>query len=289
MSTAYLNGDWMQLEDARVSPMDRGFLFGDGVYEVIPVHGRIPFFLDRHLSRLGNSLDMTGIPNPMDEAQWRETIERLIASQDYDDQAVYLQVTRGGARRRAHVFPDAAVPTVFMMSRVIDPALADRQMKATTAEDRRWLNCHIKSVALLGSVLAAQQAKEAGCDEAILFRDGLTTECSASNVLAYRNGTLVSPVRDNRILPGITLALTLELAGHLGIAVEERDLPESELRSADEIWITSSTHDIARCIELDGKPFGPDRPGEAFIRICKAFGLLKGMTNPNLEAAASRC
>ena len=284
MGNAYLNGKWMPLEEITVSPLDRGFLFGDGVYEVIPVYGGVPFFLGRHLKRLERSLAAIRIPQPMDAEGWRKTIGEQVSRQDFDTQAVYLQVTRGVAPRK-HCFPAPDTsPTVFMMSSPLEPfekELEGRRVKLTTGQDRRWLNCDVKSVSLLGAVLAAQQAKEAECDEIILFRDGMTTECSASNVLVVKDGVIVSPVRDHRILPGITLGVTLDLARKLGVPVEERDIPEAELRAADEIWVTSSTKEITTCRELDGKPFGPDRPSELFALMSGEFGKFVGI--PDLE------
>jgi len=284
MGIAYLNGEWGPAEDLRISPLDRGFVFGDGVYEVIPAYSRVPFFLDRHMARMRRSLDAIGIANPRGDAEWEADLERLIAEQDFEDQAAYIQVTRGVAPRK-HAFPADAEPTVFMMSNPLGAAPASpagRRVKLVTMEDRRWLNCHVKSVSLLGAVLSAQGAAEAGCDETLLLRDGLLTECSASNALVVKDGRIASPVRDNRILPGITLDVTLDIARKLGLDVEERDVTEEEMRGADEIWVSSSTQDIALCVELDGEPFGSGEPGEEFVGVCEMFASFKGKHNPEI-------
>ncbi len=272
MGTAYINGNWMPLEDIRISPLDRGFLFGDGVYEVIPVYGREPFMIDRHLTRLNASLNEIGLANPMNTHEWSAAIEHLISANKPDQQAVYLQVTRGVAPRK-HAFPDGATPTVFMMSSKMESP-AKKGIAVVTMEDRRWLNAHIKSVSLLGSVLSAQHAKKANCSETIMLRNGIVTECSASNVLIVQDGEIHSPVPDNRILGGITRQATLETAMILGITVVERDIPEADLREAEEIWITSSTRDIEYTTTLDGKSFGTEET-ELFRRVNGAFQQLK--------------
>lgn len=277
MGNAYINGEWKPLGEVRISPLDRGFLFGDGVYEVIPVNARRPFFLDRHLERMGKSLEWIGMDNPMGREEWTRQIGRLVRECEHDDQLVYVQCTRGVAPR-AHPFPENPSPTVFMMAnpfvRPPHPP-TERGVRLLTAPDRRWLNCHIKSVSLLAAVLGAQEAREGGCDEIVFIRDGTVTECSSSNVLLVKDGTVLSPVADHRILPGITYRVVLEIAARLGIPVEERDLAESELRSADEVWIASSARDLRYADTLDGKPVGSGQPGGLFSKIAAELDRLK--------------
>ena len=271
--TAYLNGEFLPLDQARVSVLDRGFIFGDGVYEVIPVYSRRPFRLPEHLVRLQHSLDAIRLANPMPEAEWTRLIHELIARHTPEDQSVYLQITRGVARRD-HAFPKDSKPTVFMMSGpLVTPSqdLVDNGVPCITAEDFRWLKCDVKSISLLGNCLLRQAAADAGAVEVVLFRDGRLTEASASNVFIMRNGRLLGPPKDNLILPGITYDVVLELAAACGIPVELREISEQEVRSADEIWVTSSTKEVLAVTTLDGKPVGSGRPGEAFRVVHREY------------------
>ncbi|MGH8702127.1 MAG: D-amino acid aminotransferase [Burkholderiales bacterium] len=271
--TAYLNGDFLPLDQARVSVLDRGFIFGDGVYEVIPVYSRRPFRLPEHLRRLQRSLDATRLGNPMADAEWTRLILDLVARHAGKDQSVYLQVTRGVAKRD-HAFPKEGKPTVFMMSSpLVTPAreLIDQGVPCITATDFRWLKCDVKSVSLLANCLLRQSAADAGATEVVLFRDGCLTEASASNVFVVRNGKLLAPPKDHLILPGITYDVVLELAAAGGIAVELRAIPEREVRSADEIWVTSSSKEVLAVTTLDGKPVGNGRPGPLFRTVHQAF------------------
>ena len=265
----YLNGDFMPLADARVPVLDRGFIFGDGVYEVIPVYSRRPFRLPEHLRRLQHSLDAIRLANPLGDGEWSRLIHEIVARNAGDDQSVYLQVTRGVARR-AHEFPGDAKPTVFVMSNPL--AAPSREQIETgvaciTAIDFRWLRCDVKSIALLANCLLKQLAVEAGAAEAILLRDGFLTEASASNVFAVRGGTLLAPPKDHLILPGITYDVVLELAAANRIPCEVRRIPEQELRTADEIWLSSSTKEVLAVTTLDGKAVGGGRPGALFGRM----------------------
>lgn len=270
---AYLNGEFLPLEEAQVSVLDRGFIFGDGVYEVIPVYSRRPFRLPEHLRRLQHSLDAIRLANPMTEADWTRLIHDLVARHAGEDQSIYLQVTRGVAKRD-HAFPKDGKPTVFMMSSpLVTPAkeLVDNGVACITATDYRWLKCDVKSVSLLGNCLLRQSAADAGAAEAVLFRDGYLTEAAASNVFAVRDGRLLSPPKNHLILPGITYDVVLELAAACGIPVELREIPEQEARSADELWVTSSTKEVLAVVTLDGRPVGTGKPGPVFRTVYRAF------------------
>jgi D-alanine transaminase len=270
---AYLNGEFLPLDQARVSVLDRGFIFGDGVYEVIPVYSRRPFRLPEHLRRLQRSLDAVRLGNPTTDAEWTRLIQEIVTRHPGEDQSVYLQVTRGVARRD-HAFPKEAKPTVFMMSSpLVTPAREqiENGVPCITATDYRWLRCDVKSVSLLANCMLRQLAADAGAVEVVLFRDGCLTEASASNVFAVANGKLLAPPKDHLILPGITYDVVLELAAEKGIAIELRALPEQEVRSADELWITSSSKEVLAVATLDGRPVGSGRPGPLFRKIHQAF------------------
>src|SRR5262245_55834427 len=222
--TVYLNGEFMPLGEARVPVLDRGFIFGDGVYEVIPVYSRRPFRLPHHLQRLARSLDAIRLANPLTDGEWTRLIGEIVARNAGDDQSVYLQVTRGVARRD-HAFPKEGKQTVFMMSGpLVTPAreLVENGVPCITGTDYRWLKCDVKSVSLLGNCLLRQSAADAGAAEIVLFREGRLTEASASNVFVIRKGTLLSPPKTHLILPGITYDVVLELAAATGIPVELR-------------------------------------------------------------------
>ncbi len=265
----YLNGKFMPIEEAHVPVLDRGFIFGDGVYEVIPVYSKHPFRLAEHLRRLQYSLDKVRIDNPMNDAEWTRLIGEIIQRNAGEDQSVYLQVTRGVAKRD-HAFPKGVKPTVFMMSNPLvtpAPALVESGVPCITAQDYRWLNCDIKSVSLLGNCLLRQLSVDAGAAETILFRDGQLTEASASNVFVVRDGVLLTPPKDNLVLPGITYDVVLEIARTREFQVEVRAVSEAEVRGADEIWVTSSTKEVLAVTTLDGKPVGDGRPGPLFRRM----------------------
>jgi D-alanine transaminase len=265
----YLNGEFMPLENACIPVLDRGFIFGDGVYEVVPVYSRHPFRLPEHLRRLQHSLDGIRLANPMSDAEWTRLIDEIIARNAGDDQSVYFQVTRGVARRD-HAFPKDTRPTVFMMSNpLVTPAqtLVDSGVHCITATDYRWLKCDVKSVSLLGNCLLRQAAVDADAVEAVLFRDGYLTEASASNVFVVRNGVLLAPPKNHLVLPGITYDVVLELAAANGIPCEVREISEQEVRTADEIWVTSSTKEVLAVATLDEKQVGGGKPGPLFRRM----------------------
>jgi D-alanine transaminase len=269
----YLNGSFVPMDEARVPVLDRGFIFGDGVYEVVPVYARRAFRIAEHLRRLQYSLDQIKLRNPYSEQEWTRLILELVARCPHDDQSLYLQVTRGVAKRD-HVFPKDAVPTVFMMTNRLStptPEMVARGVPAITAVDNRWLRCDIKSTALLGNVLMRQLAAEAGANEAIMLRDGQLTEGSASNVFVVVRGVIVSPPKSNLILPGTTYDVVLELAQQAGMPVEVRQVSEAELRAADEIWVTSATREVLAVTALDGKPVGTGAPGAVFRRMHQLF------------------
>ena len=286
--TAYLNGEFLPLGEARVPALDRGFIFGDGVYEVIPVYSRRPFRLPEHLRRLQRSLDAIRLGNPMTDADWTRLIHDLVARHAGEDQSIYLQVTRGVARRD-HAFPSDAKPTVFMMSSpLVTPPREqiENGVPCITATDYRWLKCDVKSVSLLANCLLRQLAVDAGAVEVVLFRDGCLTEASASNVFAVRNGKLLAPPKNHLILPGITYDVVLELAAAKGIAIELRPVPEQEVRSADELWVTSSSKEVLAVATLDGKAVGSGRPGPMFRTIYQAFQDFKRKVMRQAEVAA---
>ena len=268
----FLNGKFLPIEEAYVPVLDRGFIFGDGVYELIPVYSRAPFRMDEHLARLERSLASVQITNPYSREKWREIILQLVANQPWEDQAIYFQVTRGVAKRD-HAFPLGVEPTVFVMANpLVNPPreLVEKGGGAVSAVDNRWLRCDIKSISLLGNVLARQVSADAGAQETILFRDGKLTEASASNVFIVKGGELLSPPKTNLILPGITYDVVTEIAQAAKIPLVFRDIGEAEVRGADEVWVTSSSKEILAIVTLDGKQVGEGRPGPLFKR---AFAL----------------
>lgn len=270
MTTAFLNGSFVPLEEARIPVLDRGFLFGDGVYEVIPVYGRHLFRLSQHLKRLHNNLLAVSIPEPMTADEWRDMLTDLVGHNSGEDQSVYLQVTRGAAPQRDHAFSKDLHPTVFAMSTPLetpDPAIAEQGIAAVTLGDIRWQHCHIKAITLLPNVLLRQQAIEAGASEAILIRDGFATEGAASNLFVVNRGLLLTPPTGPLLLPGITRDLLLELAVANAVPFREVDVPAEQLRTADEIWLTSSTREIMPVTTLDDEPVGTGKSGPLFHRM----------------------
>lgn len=271
--TVWLNGELIALADAKISVLDRGFLFGDGIYEVVPVYHGKPFRLDAHLNRLERSLAEIGIANPYTREQWVDLFARLSATCSADPHSVYVQVTRGVAPRQ-HTFPANITPTVFGMATPLTLPNADKVNKgvaAVTHEDRRWLNCHIKSTSLLGNVLMAQYAVEHDAMETVQFRDGFLTEASSSNVWVIKDGEMFAPPRDNRILEGIRYGVIEQLAAECGVSFAARPVAEAEVRDADELLITSATKEILAVVSLDGKPVGAGAPGPVFRALYAAY------------------
>ncbi|HJS78924.1 MAG TPA: D-amino acid aminotransferase [Burkholderiales bacterium] len=271
--TVFLNGGLLPIEQATVSVLDRGFIFGDGVYELVPVYSRVPFRLEEHLARLERSLGETRIRNPYSRAQWRAHIYALIDAQPFEDQGIYFQVTRGVAKRD-HAFPANVEPTVFMMSNPLvnpQPAQVEKGASAVSAQDYRWLRCDIKSISLIGNCLLRQISAEAGGAETILFREGKLTEASASNVFIVKRGVIQSPPKSNLILPGITYDVVVELARANGLPLEFKDIPEADVRAADELWVSSSSKEVLAIVELDGERIGDGRPGPVFRRMFQLY------------------
>jgi D-alanine transaminase len=271
--TVYLNGEFLPIEQARISVLDRGFIYGDGVYELVPVYHRQPYRMREHLARLQRSCAGIGLKNPHDAAAWESIILDLIARMPFDDQAVYFQVTRGVARRD-HAFPAGVAPTVFMMSNpLVLPSAeqVERGVAVITGPDERWLHCDLKTISLLGNVLARQAAVDAGAVESVLFRDGYLTEASASNVLIVRDGVIVAPPKDNLILPGITYDATFDLARKSGLDVVIRPVSREETLGADEMWLSSSSKEVLAVTTVDGRPFAGGMPGPVFHRMYALF------------------
>jgi D-alanine transaminase len=270
MPTVFLNGEFMAAEEARVPVMDRGFLFGDGVYEVIPVYSRRPFRLAEHLRRLQNSLDTIRLVNPHNDESWSNLIGRIVAEAEWDDQSVYLQVTRGADSKRNHAFPKVVVPSVFIMSEVLptpSPVQRNQGIAAVSAVDNRWLRCDIKATSLLANCLLRQLAVDAGCVETVLFRDGFLSEGAASSIFVVKSGILLVPHKSHLMLPGITYDVILELAASHGLRAEVRDVSEAEVRSTDELWMTSSTKEVLPIVRLDGRPVGTGHPGPVYAQM----------------------
>jgi len=273
-SIVYLNGDFLPLKEAHISVLDRGFLFGDGVYEVIPAYGGHLFRLEQHIQRLNNSLSNIRLSLSMGIPEWKEIFNRLIIGEA--DQAIYLQITRGAGEKRDHAFPKEISPTIFVMCTPIPPVLGKPSgIKAITLADTRWESCHIKAITLLANILLRQEALDHDAGETILLRNGLVTEGSASNVFAVIDGVVVTPPKSNNILPGITRDLVLELAFTNKIPVEERGLPEDELRRAEEIWVASSTREIIPVTVLDDNAVGTGQPGRLWQEMHTLFQAYK--------------
>ncbi len=277
MAIVYLNGAFLPLAQARISVLDRGFLFGDGVYEVIPVYGGQFFRLALHLRRLEDSLRAIRLENPLLLSQWRELLQCLIAHNEGQDQSLYLQVTRGPAARD-HAFPQQVQPTVFAMSNPLRPLPAEFRrdgVAAVTREDNRWQCCHIKAITLLANILSRQEAIDAGAQEAILVRDERVTEGAASNVFMVGDGVLVTPPKSPNLLPGITRDLVLELADKGGIPCREAPLFARDLPLADEIWLTSSTREVMPVTRLNGVKVGSGQPGVFWRQVDKLYQTYK--------------
>jgi D-alanine transaminase len=270
----YLNGNFKPLSQAHISVLDRGFIFGDGVYEVIPVYGRTPFHLSAHLQRLDDSMRGLQLRNPHTVEEWQAIIHQLIAAQPFANQAVYLQVTRGVAAKRDHVLPTEYTPTVFLMSNPLpSPTPQQREQGVTiiSAEDTRWAHCHLKTTALLGNVLLRQLSAEVNATETILFRNGYLTEGSSTNVFVVKAGTIYTAPASNLILPGISAQVVIDLAQTHHIPLVFKSLSRREVIEADEIWITSSTKEVLAATTLDGQPVGDGRVGVMFQQVRTLF------------------
>ena len=265
---AYLNGQFLPLADAKISVLNRGFVFGDGVYELVPVYSKKAFRLDEHLRRLQGSLDSIRLANPHSIDEWRDRILQMIALQDFTDQSLYIQVTRGtpdeGQPPRDHAFPKDVAPTVFMFSQPLVTSTPEQKAAgvcAVTAVDNRWLRCNIKAISLLANILLRQQAIDVECAETVMLRDGFLTEGAASNIFVVKDGVLMTPPPSSLMLTGVTYDVVLEVAAAHGIPREIRPISEAEVRAADELWMTSSTKEIMPIVKLDGVPVGTGTPG----------------------------
>lgn len=270
MYPVYLNGEFLPQQQAQVSVMDRGFLFGDGVYEVIPAYNGHLFRLIHHLERLDNSLHAIRMVSPLTHEEWARMLQRLIQPCIESDLSVYIQVTRGAAPKRDHAIPAGLQPTLFAMVSPIPPrppTLVERGISAITQDDVRWLRCDIKAITLLAAVLMRQEAADQEALEAILIRDGRVYEGAASNLFIVHGGILLTPPKSCLLLPGVTRDLVLELATAAGLSCQERDITQAELREAEEVWLTSSTREIMPVTRLDGQPVGDGRPGPLWRRL----------------------
>ena len=276
--SVYLNGEFIPLAEARIPVMDRGFLFGDSVYEVIPAYGGRLFRLPQHLHRLEQSLHAIHMQNPMSRQNWETILGALAAQHPGTDQSIYLQVTRGVASARDHAIPAGLEPTIFAMSSPLpapDPGIPARGIAAITLDDIRWRLCNIKATTLLPNVLLRQEAGERGALEAILIRDGLAVEGAASNLFIVDDGQLITPPKGEHLLPGITRDLVLELAAEAEIPYCEANITAERLDEADEIWLTSSTREIMPVTHLDDRPINNGRPGPLWRRMNELFQAYK--------------
>lgn len=281
----YLNGDYTVLSEAKISVMDRGFIFGDGVYEVVPVYGSCLFRFEQHMARLERSLGELRIPNPHSRAQWHAIAERLVA--DYArstgadpekiDQMVYLQITRGVALRDHAMLP-GLTPTVFAMTNVMKPASEGQRhegVSCVTADDFRWQKAHIKSTSLLGAVMARQISVDAGATETIMFRDGWLSEGASSNVWIVKNGVLLGPPRDHLVLEGIRYGLLEEICQLHGIPMELRRITRAEVLAADEVLLSSATKEVLPVTRIDGEPVGDGQPGSVYDLLYAGYQAAK--------------
>jgi D-alanine transaminase len=272
MSIAYLDGSYMPIEQAKISPMDRGFLFGDGIYEVVPSYAGKMVGFGPHIARMQNGLAAVGIKLDWSEDNWAELCNRLINENGAGNLGIYLHVSRGADSKRFHAFPDNIAPTVFAYAfEIAAPPVADKALakayKVSTTRDLRWERCHIKSTALLGNVLHFQHGYERGHDETLLFNaNNELTEASACNAFIVKDGKVITPPLDNQLLPGITRHILLDVLRRDGsIAVEERSVSMDEVLNADEVWITSSSKEVAPVTQIDGKAVGNGEVGEVWL------------------------
>ncbi|MBK1888892.1 D-amino acid aminotransferase [Undibacterium sp. 14-3-2] len=273
----YLNGAMTPLSEAKISVLDRGFIFGDGIYEVIPVYGRKMFRADQHLARLFRSLDAIGINNPHSKEEWLALIAKVMDAHEADDQMVYLQITRGVAKR-AHAYPKDVTPTVFIMTNpIVMPSAEAREhgVACVSMEDLRWLHCEIKSISLLGNVFAAQNAAENGVTETIQFRNGYLTEASSSNVWIVKDGVLMGPPKDNQILEGIRYALIEEICAANHIPFKACRITRDEVFAADEVMLSSATKEVLAVVKLDDQTIGNGLPGPIYKQLYAAYQLAK--------------
>lgn len=276
--TVFLNGQWQPLSEAKVSVLDRGFIFGDGIYEVVPAYSKRPFRIESHLNRLMRSLTAIRIRSPYDKEQWAALFHEVVTRNAGDDQFVYIQVTRGVAKRD-HAFPNPEVtPTVFAMSTAFhqpSQKIREEGVAVVTLPDERWLHCDIKSTALLGNVLARQSAADRGVMEGVMFRDGFLTEGSSSNVWMVKDGVLCAPIKNHLVLQGIRYGLFEELAAKLGIPLQIRRIRQAEVAGADELMISSATKEVLPVVKMDSRLVGhashAGKPGPIYKKLRQAY------------------
>ncbi|MBO6556841.1 MAG: D-amino acid aminotransferase [Pseudomonadales bacterium] len=277
MAIAYLNGEWMQPEDARVSVFDRGFMFGDGIYEVMAVYDGEVFTLDQHLVRLQRSLDAIRLVSPHASEEWRSLILEAVDRGQENPAYLYLQVTRGVAAPRNHVYPEVVQPTVLMT--VMYAPVLERQnvapLKVVTKEDFRWGRGDIKVVSLIANGLLKNEAIAEGFDDAILVRDGWVTESTAANVFIVKEGVIVTPPKSNHLLHGITRDHVVDLANEAGLSMEERSISESELLEADEVWVTSTGQEVWPVGQVNGQVIGNGSAGVVWQAVDDLFQVSK--------------
>ena len=269
--TVYLNGQYLPMSESQISTQDRGFLFGDGVYEVIPVYQRHPFCMEAHLTRLENSLQAVSIANPHTRQEWRTLLQTLIDQHPWEDQYLYLQVTRGVQMQRDHLPADCLTPTVYAYTNPLKPIaehIIQHGIKVALLEDIRWLRCDIKAITLLPNVMLKLAAQSQDADDAILVgRDGYLSEGTASNVFVIKDSRIITPPNSHKILPGITRMVIIDLAKSQQMSIEERPIHQQELQQADEIWLSSSTKEALPVTELDGHPIGKGQPGPVWHQL----------------------
>ena len=267
LATAYLNGKFLPIEQASISPLDRGFLFGDAVYEVIPIRSGEPSLLDAHLLRLEHSLEALRISNPRTKTQWRTLIEELASRNGGGDLAIYLQISRGADAGRDHVFPDQVSPTVFAMATPLGDMRYAEGVTAITLPDNRWGRCDIKATALLANVLARQEAHEAGAVDAILIWEGTVTEGAVSSVILVENGELIRRPPGTEVLPGTTTDLVFDVGRTLNLTCRDELISESRLFAADEVWLTGATKGVAPVVRIDERVIGNGSPGPVWKKL----------------------
>jgi D-alanine transaminase len=282
MAKVLLNQEFVDELQAKISPMDRGFLFGDGIYEVIPCYSHRPVGLKLHLARMNNGLKEIGIRYTADEKVWAENIATLLEQFDTPDMGIYIHVSRGADVKRFHAYPDNIEPTIFAYafkipsSQVLDRDKA-KGFKVNTAQDLRWQRCHIKSTSLLGNVMHFQQGQDAGKDEVILYNESKEiTEAAACNVFVVKDDVIYTPPLDNQLLPGVTRRIILDSLEHAGgFDVREQVLPLSILDTCDEAWLTSSSKEIGAIVEIDDRKIGDGRPGKMWLAAQTAYNAYK--------------
>lgn len=273
--TVYLNGQYLPIEEAVISTQDRGFLFGDGVYEVIPVFNKKLFEFDAHFTRLQNSLKSIFIANPLTKEEWHNILQTLINKHSWQDQFIYLQITRGVQMERNHLPDECITATVYAYTNQLTPlnkTIIDNGIKVITLEDIRWLRCDIKAITLLPNVMMKIVAKNQGADDAILItKDNIVLEGTASNVFIVKNGIIYTPTATNNILHGVTRKVVEKIALANGIELHEVDISLTDLEQADEIWLTSSTKNVIAVCQLNGQKVGTGKPGKMWQKINKLF------------------